>query len=303
MRFFVASLIVWLSTISAAAQIEPTIEELEIALWPEFDRRAVLVLMRIQLAPDTQLPALLSVPIPAEIGDPHAVAWRDQAGELFDAEYTRQAKGEWAEITFQVQGLAAQLEFYQEINISGSSRQYDFVWPGGFGADALRYKVQQPTAASNLNIDPPSDSTAIGAYDLNYLSADLGPLIPDTEFVISVSYTKPNDDLSVDSISTGPVFSTSVPVRPEGSTPDVEQILPLLLAGLGGGLLLFSGIMYFRYRRDQVETKSRARHRGKKREAEQQAIVNSVEAFCQNCGTKAGTTDQFCRNCGTKLRR
>lgn len=303
LRLFITLLIVWLSTISAVVQIEPTIEELEIAIWPEFDRQAALVLIRIQLAQDTQLPAVISLPIPSEVGEPHAVAWKDEAGELFLAEYTRQEDGEWAEITFQTEGIAAQLEYYQDINTSGSSKQYEFVWPGGFGANVLRYEVQQPAGASNLTVEPPSESTAVGAFDLNYFRADLGPLAADAEFVITVTYTKADDAISVDSISASPVFSTSVPVRPAGSTPDVAQILPLLLAVLGGGLLLFSGIMYFRYRRDQMATKSRVKRRGKKQEAEQQAIVNSLDVFCQNCGTQADSSDQYCRNCGTKLRR
>lgn len=302
LRLFAAILILWMSTASATAQQDPVIEELEIAIWPEFDRQAVLVIYRIQLAQDTLLPASLSLPIPSAVGEPHAVAWKDEAGELILADYTRHEAGEWAQITFQSQGLASQLEFYHEISTTGSNKHFAFVWPGGYEAKNLHYEVQQPAGSSEMNVDPPSDSRTLGAYDLSYFHADLGALASDTEFMIEVSYTKPNDALSADSISTGPVFSSS---RPEGSTPDVAQFLPWVLGGLGGGLLLFSGIMFIRYRRDQsqIKTQSRVKRRGKKSEADQQALDNSLALFCRNCGTKAGTADLYCRNCGTKLNR
>jgi hypothetical protein len=47
---------------------------LEIGLWPEFDRKAVLVIIKGELAPDIALPATLSLRIPAVSGGASAVA-------------------------------------------------------------------------------------------------------------------------------------------------------------------------------------------------------------------------------------
>lgn len=301
-QLFLVILSAWMLPTAATAQQDPVIEELEIALWPEFDRQAVLVIYRIQLAQETQLPVSLSLPIPSAVGEPHAVAWKVEGGELFLADYTRQEEGEWAQITFQAQGLATQLEFYQEIDTTGASKHFVFVWPGGYAAKNLHYDVQQPVGSSAMNVDPPSDSTTPGAFDLNYLHADLGALAANTKFMIDVSYTKPNDALSVDTVSTGPVLSS---IRPEESTPEVAQDFPWVqVGGLVGVLLLFSGFMFIRYRRNHspIKMRSKAKRRAKKNKLNQQTIYNSL-LFCQNCGTKAATADLFCRNCGTKLRR
>src|SRR3990172_8860380 len=48
----------------ARAQAAPSIELLEIVLWPEYDRPAVLVIYRVTLSPDTAFPTQLTPPIP-----------------------------------------------------------------------------------------------------------------------------------------------------------------------------------------------------------------------------------------------
>ena len=69
------------------AQEEPTLESLEIALWPEFDRPEVLVIYRGQLDADVALPALVEITLPARVGQPTAVAYVDEAGNASPAVY------------------------------------------------------------------------------------------------------------------------------------------------------------------------------------------------------------------------
>ena len=152
---------------------DATIDHLEIAMWPEFDQRAVLVIYRFQLSPDSQLPATVSLPIPASAGEPHAVAWRDEAGRLLVADYTREISGEWANILVRIESLEGQLEFYSDLNIAGPSRSFALSWPGDVRVNTLTYEVQQPVGATDLIVDPSPQDQSIGQDGLLYLRGNL----------------------------------------------------------------------------------------------------------------------------------
>lgn len=292
----------FLLIVPAAAQTGPTIDQLEIALWPEFDRPAVLVIYRITLAEDTPLPTLVSLPIPAEAGEPHAVAWQDINGELLVAAYEREVSGDWAIITLETEGRLAQLEFYQDLNFNGSERSFRFSWPGGYSAEMLTYELQQPFGAINLLVDPLSTSSNPGSFGLNHLRANLGPLLPTSEFSIEFSYSKSNDTLSVDAVAPIPA---SPSVTPTGGTPDLAEFLPWIFGGAGGLLILVAAFLFIRYRRDQERVKQSRRSRRQKRQpAEKEpAEMEASPVFCHNCGSKASASDFYCRRCGTQLRR
>lgn len=295
-----------LSIIPAFGQSVTTIEQLEIALWPEFDRSAVLVIYRIFLAEDTALPAQVRLPIPTDVGEPHATAWQNAEGELIVAAYEREVSGNWAIITLETESLLAQLEFYQDLSFDGSQRNFSFSWPGGYSAEKLTYELQEPSGASGLTVDPPSTSSDPGTFGLNYFRADLGPLFPTSEFSIEFNYTKTSDTLSVDAVAPPAPFPTSPSVMPTGGTPDVSEFLPWIIGGVGGVLILVAAILFIRYRSEQTR-KSPSRkppRRGRRKPTEgRPAEMETSPVFCHNCGAKGSASDFYCRRCGTQLRR
>ncbi|HEY43329.1 MAG TPA: hypothetical protein G4O11_05025, partial [Anaerolineae bacterium] len=163
-----------LMSTSAEAQTEAEIDRLEVSLWPEYDRSAVLVIYRVQLSPETPLPAIVSLPIPAGVGEPHAVATRSEGGELLLADYTRQVMGDWSMVTVVTDSLHVRLEYYDPLTFVGQYRSYSFIWPGGLDLGAFLYEVQQPLGASNLGITPPGEAS-VGEDGLIYFKKDLGP--------------------------------------------------------------------------------------------------------------------------------
>ena len=68
-----------------------------------------------------------------------------------------------------------QLEYYSELDTSGSLRSYLFEWPTGFELGGLSYEVQEPATAADLRISPAADAQSPGAFGLTYYTADLGP--------------------------------------------------------------------------------------------------------------------------------
>lgn len=294
-----------LMALPASAQVGPTIEQLEISLWPEFDRSAVLVIYRFLLAEDTLLPAQVSLPIPAEVGEPHAVAWQDAEGELYDTSYERQVSGNWATITLEVESRFGWLEFYQDLDFDGARRTFSFTWPGGYSANNLSYEVQEPFEASDLNVDPPATSSSPGTDGLNYHSADLGPLFPTSEFAITFSYSKSDDTLSVDTISDPAPLPTSFEFAPTGGTPDLAELVPWILGGVGGLLILVAAFLFVRYQRERARGAPSRKPRKRRRSSveEQPNEIDASLFFCHNCGSKASASDFYCRRCGTQLRR
>lgn len=286
----------------AAAQQPAAIERLGVALWPEYDQPAMLVILRAQLAPGTQLPAEVILPIPASAGEPLAVAYTTAEGALLNAPYTRQVQGDWALVTLTSESLSAQLEYYQPLQISDTQRAFLYEWPGGQDLANLSYEVQHPVGAQAMTIDPPAQTTQHRPDGLLYSFGDLGQ-VPGTETrQIEVSYERESSTLSIDSVGQ-PAPLVAGPAEPAGGRLDVTAWLPAGLGILGGLLVVVGGTFYWRSRRRGGAASVRERHRPKRSSKPQPGPgLDASVIFCHSCGAQAAVTDKFCRQCGTKLR-
>jgi len=286
----------------AGAQQQPAIERLGVALWPEYDQPSMLVILRVQLAEGTELPAEITLPIPASVGEPLAVAYSTPEGGLLNAPYTRQEQGDWALITLTSETPSAQVEYYQPLATSETQRSFTYEWPGGQDLANLTYEVQHPVGAQGMRIDPPPESTVPRPDGLLYSFADLGQ-VPGTETrQIQLTYLRETSALSIDSTgqTTPPVAG---PAEPAGSTPDVIAWLPIGLGGIGILLVMVGGGLYWRSRRKGSGAAVRERHRPKRSGTPAAgSALDTAVVFCHSCGTQAAITDMFCRQCGARLR-
>ncbi len=280
------------------------IEQLHIALWPEFDRPSVLVIYRVRLKEDTPLPAWVSLPMPTSAGEPHAAAWRSPDGQLLVADYERLVEGEWAKINLVAMSSMVQMEYYQQLDIAGSNRNFQLSWPGGYQVNALSYEVQRPVGVSDLKVDPAPTETATGSYGLTYLSARLGPLTKEDTFTIDLNYVKTSNELSAEAIVIPQPFPSSPSGKGEGWTQNSSRVLILIIGVLIVGLLLLGGRYYTQYRRQKNAPTSRrgAGRRGKRQAKGKKEKVRDNSGFCHDCGKRTGPSDRYCRHCGTELR-
>lgn len=297
------TLSIMLAPIKIAAQSEVSIEQVEIALWPEFDRKAVLVIYRLRISSEVTLPARVSVPIPAIAGEPYAVAWQNEAGQLLLANYESEQRGEWSIITLTTESRLAQVEFYLDYELEDAERRFQLIWPTGYPVGNLRYEVQEPPGVDKFLINPEADDTSEGSYGLNYYRADLGPITPDAIIRIEVSYVKTDDRLTVDQIATPAPQPTSSPISAEGGTPDVAEIIARLGYGLGGLLVILGIIFYIRAQRRSRILPKKQRFRKAREQSEPEEGIDASVIFCHQCGTRATINDNFCRHCGARLRR
>ena len=268
------------------------VDHLEVALWPEFDKPAMLVIYRFELAPDTSLPAQVALPIPAAVGQPHAVAWLGEDGVLYDAAFILEPAGDWSVVQIELTDTrTGQLEYYSAMDFAGIIRSFLFEWPSGFELGGLSYKVQEPVAASDLIVNPAPDREVLGDFGLNYLTAEMGPQAADSAPVISVTYEKASTSLSVEALQ--PLGET--PVDAQSGAPD---LLPWLI--LAAGITILGGGAYYLASRRQPAPHPAPKRR-RKRAADVELEASTV--YCHQCGAAAGITDVYCRQCGTQLRK
>ena len=277
------------------AQEVPQAESLEIALWPEYDRSEMLVIMRMQLLEDAILPTTVEIPMPTRVGEPSAVAkWDPNIGPNDQVQWSRITDDEWSKIAINTDTAGVWLEYYDALTLDGSERSYSFQWPGGFEIGSLQVKVQQPQAAESMSV---SGATDIVEEDgLRYHIVDVGPLGSSESIRIDISYTNP----------IGQLTNPAMIVRPEetrGSTPDVSTWLPYVIGGFGIFMLVLGVILWLRLQRESGNRSPRQRYQAKSVDASRAMQNDREHKFCHYCGTRVTEEDNFCRDCGTKLRK
>ena len=289
--------------LQASAQTAAPIGRVEVALWPEYDQRAVLVIYRVTLPAATTLPATVVLPIPARVGDPTAVAQQAPDGALVLANYERAAvAGDWARLTIQAESAVLQIEYYDPLTIEGTARSYTFAWPAGYALTELAYEILQPVGASGMQIGPAPASDRIGSNGLTFYSGSLGAQDGSAEARIQLGYSKTDAALSADS---APVQSGDTPAigaaQPTGVPASLTSLAPWLIGGLGLALLAAGAVLYLRSRQAEKQA-GRPRHRAVRGADGGEGTIDASAVFCHNCGTQAGVADAFCRKCGTRLR-
>lgn len=285
------------AVLSAALAPQPTspFESVEVHLWPEYDRMAVLVIYRITLPAAASLPTIVEVPIPALAGEPYAVAVRNSEGGLLNAAYTRAVEGDRATIAIEATQREVQLEYYEDLIRDGAERRYTFTWPIGLPTASLAFEVQQPAGATELELDPPGAAPRAGELGLLYHRVEIGAVTGSPPPTLSLRYQKASEELSIEA------SAASLPPTAAGSSSiESGAWAPWLLGGLGALLIAAGGI--WQVRRVRAQRPSRNRHRPA-RQPEEGTRSEEAAVFCHSCGTPAGPSDRFCRQCGTRLRR
>ena len=286
----------------AAQQALAGLQHLEVALWPEFDRPAVLVIYRFELSPSTPLPARLALPIPAGTGELHALAYVDPEGQLLNIEdRSFQTLDGWTTVQFSTLGLQGQLEYYADLVRSGDQRSFQFDWPGGVSLDSFGYEVQQPPTAVDFAVAPAPNDQAAGQNGLTHLYGTLQPTGPEWTTRIELSYQKADELLSADSLQAPEQQPALGQLAPPAGGLELQTALPWALGGLGVVLLGAGVFWYLRLSRPapaRANQERRPAREGRKAGAE----IEASPIYCHNCGTRAGASDVFCRQCGTKLR-
>lgn len=284
--------VVSLFPVGAQAQNNINFSSVAVEIWPEFDQPSVLVIYHYNLGADVSLPATLDLRVPIQ-ASVNAVAISDDTGVLISTNYERKITGDWAILTLTSTSRDIQVEYYDQYLRQGDTRQYDYVWPGNYPADAFSINFQQPMGATALKLTPELGAGVVASDGLTYYNAMIGALPVNQTFSLSIEYQKTTDTLSASGQSVQPS-------APLGDPTNLTEILPWILGGLGGLLVLGGlvvGLIY--WRREQEKSPNNSR----KRRVKTQSEAPGGDAYCNQCGKRSQPGDVFCRSCGSRLRR
>jgi hypothetical protein len=290
-------LVVFLAPTAAEAQGAVTFDDVVVQLWPEFDRPEMLVITQITLSPNTPLPLDLDFRLPAG-GTIHTVAVGQTQATVSDKEvvYETRQDGDWTVIAIKgVDATAVRIEYYDRLNIEGSSRHYDYQWPREYATAALTVIFQQPVDATSLVLVPEAVSTSSDSNGLLYYRIEFPALAVGEAETLTADYQKTTNRLSMS-------LPQVEPESPLGGNAEgrvsFANYLPWLVGG--AGVLLIAGGMAFGLsylRGTGGKAMKRKRHAAlRPGKGEPLVVLN-----CPECGHRLQPGDRFCRACGTSM--
>ena len=321
--------LLWQGLLALAQDAEPVrLSALEIALWPEYDEPEVLIIFQGRLAGDVPLPAELTLAIPKEAGEPHAVASVDGEGRRLTAAYDVHVVGDKIEVTYtSLQDRAFQFEYYLDVlQIEGNQRRFTFRYQLDAAVDDLVLEFQQPSGATNVVLRPPAEETHSGFAGLTYHRLPLGALDAGQTVEWQASYDKPDLRLSAEALPAGEA-------EPSSSSESVFAVVALAGVALAvtlGGLGLAGSRRRAQDRRGKPPSREVKPSRRKKRRDRKGARPRSRTAsaarsrspssrparsekpatpraasfpeggFCHQCGTQLKADALFCHRCGAR---
>lgn len=298
----------------ALAQDAPTLSNLEIALWPEYDRQEVLVIYQGEFAPETPMPLPVELRIPARVGAPTAVAYAGEGGQRFNQEHTTRVEGDWLVVSFQLPTPGFQLEYYDALSIdSEGGRTYAYSFAADYATEALGLEFQVPPTSDGFALDPPADSVAPEADGLTYHLVQVGQVEKGQTESWTLAYQKADSDLTVSSLIQPDAPAPVAPANPVPAAVDGDNSTVLLfliafvaLVGVGAGAFWLG-------RRTQADTgmapapSPRPKRRGSGRGQGDQRLGGpssggSESMFCYKCGEQLRSDSDFCHRCGAEVR-
>jgi hypothetical protein len=287
----------------AQAQGPLEFDHMQIDLWPEYDQPSTLVIYKITLPASTSMPAQVTLSLPKAVGQPSSIAMQDVDGMLYNLTYTTTTSGDWIKVAFTAPSQTLQVEYYDPgLAKNGTARSFQYMWPGDYKVNDMVMRIQQPINATQMTIQPTQGLASVGGDGLTYYGNDVGPVAAGTTFTFKISYTKPDDKLSVSSItvqSPTPVTTGQSGLGGWFQGLNMEMVVAIVgLVLIGGGVTWF-----FLQRRSQTEP-ARPRHAATAGSARSNARVEASGGgaiYCNQCGKRAVPGDVFCRSCGARL--
>jgi hypothetical protein len=291
----------------AQAQDSPSLSSLEIALWPEFDRPEVLVMLEGFFAPETSLPLQVELRIPARVGQPHAVAYVSD-GQLLELEPVSRQEGEWLVVGFELPTLGFHLEYYDDqlsIRTDGS-REFAFSYQPDYPVAELSFRAQVPPDADSFALEPAAESVTTGDYGLDYHTAEMDAVEEGQELAWTLSYERASSVLTENIL-----FPDSTPVPPAPVEEDQNSTLLIFLVGFVATLAIGAGAFWLGRRTQPLAKpvpgaprKRRGGGRGRSTDRPQVPSSDGEEPlFCYRCGTELREGTDFCHRCGAEARR
>jgi hypothetical protein len=284
------------------------IQRLSVSIWPEYDDPRVLVILRGELSPETQVPTQLRLPMPkgAELIGAGMISPQN---ELLNHPYERLA-GDTADtvvLTLPVHRFFA--EWYDDpFGQREPARQFTYPLTLPYAVAQLDVDILQPDAATEFRIAPEPMREDVDTRGGKHHLWSYRDLEPEATKTFEVAYVKTTDVPSITK-SAAPAADLQ-PGDPQAAALSRSTKTWVTFGMLAGFAMIFAGVVFVF--RNKPPASSPA--------ASAMPIVSApgpnVTAdgttklpetplaranFCSNCGRQLQATDVFCPGCGRQL--
>jgi len=285
------------ATPRAFAQDPNRISQLQISVWPEYDRPTVLVLLDGTLPDPSNSPRQVSVLIPSS-AQLLVTTFANADGSLAPEQAsTSTALGDgYTRVTYTLSTSKFHVEYYDDLLRGAPDKTMEFIYKAQAPADQITLEFQQPLKAASFSTNPPTQTRRNGSDGFTYSVLQFPALPAGQTISAQVKYTKTDPNPSVS--------PTQAPSAPAPAAPafGLWNSIFVLVAVVMLGIVGVIGFLLLQQRsRESVPTRAAPRNRSR-RDAERAAPPIQVAAFCTQCGHGLGADDLFCPRCGTKRR-
>jgi hypothetical protein len=288
----------WRATAVNAQTAATEIETMTIDLWPDYDQESVLVLLTGTLPPTVALPAVVTIPLPAD-ADLHVVARISQENNMVDdIAYEVGENG----VTFTTPDARFRVEYYMPYTVEGSQRTFTYTWLASESVIQLELAVQEPLAATNMVTDPEAATVMVDSRDgLTYHILPVQPVPAAIPYVTTITYTMSEPTLTVNQAAPIVAAPATVPATIETAVSPTNW--PLILGILGGGLILLALVWQLATKQAQKKITPSPYSKSARPQTASPKVSATKARFCHQCGEPLVEGDNFCRKCGTAVKK
>lgn len=294
------------------AQTPVRLDEMSVALWPEYDRPGVLVIYSGTLAEDVPLPVTITFAIPTVVGTPSATAGVDDQGNFRYRKYELRTQGDTVLVSYSLPYRRFQMEYYIDLLAGqGNDKEFTFTYQADYPVRDFRFEVQEPLVASAFQTEPAAGSVVTEAQLPLHL-IPMGALEQGQSASVTVRYHREEPRLSAEILglpTPGPAEFEDVP-RASGGIPTSTAII---LAGALAAVGLAVGAWMWTRAHVPAGASRQARRYAERRQKRQEQPEpprqsaaapkpkqGDVVGYCHQCGRPLKRDEIYCPNCGTR---
>ena len=277
MKIFIALSLLFLAAPLLTAEESP-FEELDFAIWPEYDHPGVLILLDGTLRQEA-LPITLEFRIPNEAGAVR-VTFSEGDEEPFEVAVVERADGKWAVLDIPKGSKILRTGFYYDPFTDSVERNIEYIIMLNQPLEHFHVLIQEPPAVENFRIDDPAaQKTGDPSHGFTNYTIFVNGLAAGTQKRISYSYRNPSGQLSMEVLqqmmaaepsSSGTSPQSSVIEHDKSFKHTMPTWQPLLILSM---VALIVGVAY--------------------------AVQN--KRHCPKCNTPNSGSNKFCSSCGANL--